>query len=380
MIQVVAGLRVVEAWGTSSKVDDFGRDVYGAVAVDRRQTPYQQLGSIDPRLDPEFGDEWVAHSPAAIGLAVLAYSIDHDVSSAVFYGRFLGFVVFLLGVALSVYQREWWLTVGLGAALATSAFASNFYWNQHGLVIAVLVGFVLLLDNQGRRTAALVLLGLGVAVKPWLAPIAILLPRSRAAWRDLLVVGSVSGLLTVACLPVLGGFHVLMDWLSNALPANMDQWAESAGNRSVVSAFGSGWSQVVYATGLGLLPFVRSYIGRSMWPTLAWLFILTMTPLTWDHFLVDISPLLAFGALAEHHKPRLGPLGILLVSVAPTLGMVAGIPFTQVAYWGFVAAVTLGTVVIALHAYAEFRQRHRPIGRADKGGPLERAARFLEVG
>ncbi|MGA7280200.1 MAG: hypothetical protein WBZ40_00310 [Acidimicrobiia bacterium] len=179
-----------------------------------------------------------------------------------------------------------------GALSLTLGFISDAFWVQGAALLGLALVVALALERGEMRGVALLLLGLLVAWRPWLAPLAVALPNSRSAFRDAVMVWLTAVLATVVVLPVLGGWHVLGSWLFDALPGNLAYYGPYPWNFSVIGRH----LPAVMATGVfGVATLAAGKI-RHMWEPedrllLAVLVIVLFAPLFWAQYWLALSPI-----------------------------------------------------------------------------------------
>jgi hypothetical protein len=302
---------------------DLGRDIVGAEAARAGLTPYQTIGDIT-RAVPGLSvsahslDHWVAHPPFAVAGARL-WSSAFGSSSEPVMGALLwlawGFVVLWLARHVG-RQTSFHHGLAMASVAAMCAGLAPDIWYLHGgaLAAALLVA-VLRLERSRVRWVSLLLLGLVVAWKPWLAPLALFLPNRDEAWRDAAVVGGTAVLATFVGLSFIGGLPVLGDWLRVALPANFGDVREWPLNLSIAGSFVPAAMASVFFAALALGGLVGSRkVPRSAWLLLGVLVIVVASPLVWPQYLLALIPVIVVG-FGQTSYPWL-LLALLLMSSA----------------------------------------------------------------
>ena len=352
----VHGLRASMAFATAEPyVDDFERDLYGAAAVLDGETPYQQLADIDTRLaGSSEGSYWVGHAPLAVAGALGALWLWGDIEGAASASRAVGVGLTTVAVAGAMSLRRKKVLFAVLAVVGSSSFAAAVRWNQHSLMVAAALLLVLKLEKtEGHRWLGLVLMGVLVALKPWLMPIAFCLPSSTSGWRDVLKVSVVAISATLIAASMLGGIAILRDWLVVALPNNIDAYARVAGNRSVIGALHPTLAAMTFALVTVSLPGIRRYLDRSLWPLLAWTVMMTLSPLVWDVYLIDLSALLLYEIVLRPQHMRVEPLLVVGSTILATF-LYFRLALPMVSFVGVVAAQLTASTMIG----ADIARRH----------------------
>jgi hypothetical protein len=310
-------------------ITDLGRDLLGVSALEQGGTPYQQIddliaqyGSPDlPLSGPPRLSGWVVHPPLALaGARVL---LDGYGSGAELVGRRLSAAA-VVGLALAVVvvlrrRKPSWTAPAAIAMLVWVPTLTDIVWIQGNAIAGLGLLAVAVLDGQGRRKTARLILGLLVAWKPWLAVFALALPRSSSVLRDLIVVAGTAGLATVAVLPWVGGFDSLWAWVSEALPGNMVEARTTGSNLSWTSAIGSGTATIVYLGAILAIPIVRRWLPRELWLLLPVWVATAMAPFVWDHYWLALAPvvwLVLSGAQSDQRIPAFGWMCLAVLPVA----------------------------------------------------------------
>ncbi|MGC2240472.1 MAG: hypothetical protein WA726_06505 [Acidimicrobiia bacterium] len=282
-------------------ITDFGRDLLGASAASHGANPYEQIGALAagaPRLSIGTGadDLWVVHSPVALFLAWVWLRLVGPVLAAptadFLQGTAMVALVAGLGYRMSQRASRWHGLLWAGALCLSLGFVSDAFWVQGAALLGLGLVVALALERGGMRGVALVLLGLLVAWRPWLAPLAVALPNSRSAFRDAVTVWLTAVLATLVVLPVLGGWHILGSWLFDALPGNLDYYGPYPWNFSVI---GRHLPAVMATAVFGVATLAAGKI-RHMWEPedrllLAVLVIVLFAPLFWAQYWLALSPI-----------------------------------------------------------------------------------------
>lgn len=86
---------------------------------------------------------------------------------------------------------------------------------------------------------------------------------------------------------------------------------------------------------------------------LAWFAIVTMPELVWDHYIVDVAPLLVLAAFAASNDVRVVARCVVILTSLPVAGLPFGMSIPAVSSWGVVPSqvwvaigLTLGVVSI----------------------------------
>jgi hypothetical protein len=301
-------------------ITDFGRDLLGARAAQLGINPYQTVGDLaaaipDSGIPTEASDLWVAHSPLSIAVArlwltVAGPDLAEDIAEFV---QGLSLVLLLGGVWL-FGARTWshWHGLLLASATAlTLGFRLDAFYIQGASLVALGLFLVLLMERQSWRTGGLLLLGGLVAWRPWLAPMALVLPRSASGTRDGVQVALTATLATLLVLPWIGGWQSVTSWVFEALPANLEfysayEWNMSPSGPFLSAAAGS----VLYLAATLLLPSQRGRWISESWPVLGAAVILALTPLVWSHYWLALTIVLLYLA-----RVRSFPLVVVTVLV-----------------------------------------------------------------
>ena len=303
-----------------SVLNDFDRDLLGAVASQRGESPYQRLGAIDGTLTGPMGDEWVAHTPGMVALARTALSIAGDREGAARLATGVAVALWLAVAAGGVLKRQYWVMGACLAAVATVSFAHSVEWAQHSLAFAAGLTAALWADSAGLRLVARAVLGVLVALKPWLLPLAVCLPNSTSATRDIASIGAIAGVVSVLGSLALGGLDVLFDWAVVASPANIEQYRLGRNSFSLVGGLPAEIAAVASPlASLVVLPRLRTVTSGSIALLGGWLVAVSLSPVVWPHYLVDLSPVLVAAAFHDEWTRGRLPAVILLSTTAPSL-------------------------------------------------------------
>jgi hypothetical protein len=314
---------------------DFGRDLLGADAVRAGLSPYQRVGDLVTELPtwsvmPEAHDYWIAHSPFAIAFAGFWSWIFGTASESVFRVASwfaFGFIVSWMGLfAASRYSRWDGLAIAAAASMSFGLPGEIWYLNGASLAALGLIG-VFVLETAGRRTDALLILGVLVAWRPWLAPVALFLPNRNHLFRDLFVVGLTATILSVVSVGVIGGISVLSDWVQIALPGNFGDVNDWPLNMSLTGSFVTyEWSTAAFAAFSVVVLFISRHVDRGGWWTLGVIAIVVGSPLVWPQHLWNLTPLVVFGMATGPATGVLAMLLLLSTGVAgsnPMVGQIA---------------------------------------------------------
>lgn len=283
-------------------LSDFGRDLIAAQAVIEGLSPYQSLGDILealPHVDVRepFDEGWIAHSPVAIAVARLSYHVAGEsaedwMRTAIMVSGGALILISMLPVAggPSAACR---LTIsgalGLGVGLE-----DDVAWVQGASIVSLLVGISIYSYSRGYPRLSRLVLGICIAWKPWLAPLALFLPGSRHPMKDVVAVGATAAILTVMALPAIGGVGALGDWITAALPANTAQYVQFPWNLSVTGPpLGVGLSTIV---GVVLIVALASRVGTGSHTrtSLGSASMLVFLPLVWTHYWVALHGALSY--------------------------------------------------------------------------------------
>jgi hypothetical protein len=335
---------------------DFGRDLMGADAVRAGLSPYQTVGDLLPHLPqwdllPQANDHWIAHSPFAIALARSWSAVFGSGSEATFglvnWFAF-GFVATWLGMhATQRFGRSGGVAVAAAFAMAYGLAPDIWYLNGASLAALGLV-IVYETERSQRRWISLCLLGVLIAWRPWLAPLALFMPSRRSLPRDLLAVGAVAGAITFASVLWIGGLPVLRDWIFVAMPGNFEHVESWPLNMSILGSLtASRFSTPLFIVLTLAAALLTRRVDRKHWWVMAVITIVVASPLVWPQYWLNLAPLLVLAVpLVSWH----GTLLILLLVSSPIAGLNPRL--TQVLTFG---AVTMGLAAIVN------AQRHRTI-------------------
>ncbi len=318
-------------------ITDFGRDLVGARAVEVGGSPYGSLGdlydrygAVDlPQSGPPRETGWVVHPPVAIAGARLLLTLA-GLEQAELVARRLGAVgVGLLLVALfALFQGTSKTLAGVVAATLVMWVPTftDLLWIQDNGVAGLLLLGVLWLDHVQRRSLALLLLGLLVAWKPWLAVFALGLPRSSSALKDLSAVAVTAIGATLLVLPFVGGWETLRIWVVDALPGNVVEARDTPSNISWTSFLTASAASVLYVIAVVGAALGRRFVDRDLWPLVAGLPAVTVAPFVWDHYWLAIVPAFAWAASAHPERLRSSFQLALGLAVIPVALDVFGLP------------------------------------------------------
>ncbi|HLF41906.1 MAG TPA: hypothetical protein VJA46_00095 [Acidimicrobiia bacterium] len=350
-------------------ITDFGRDLLGARAAQVGVNPYQTVGELslalpDWPVQPEAADLWVAHSPLSLALArgwltVIGSELAESIADFV-QGISL---VILLGWVWIFGNRtgSGWHGLLLASATAlTLGFRLDAFWIQGASFLAMGVALVLLLDQNGRRNIALLILGVLVAWRPWVAPLALFLPGSRSSVKDGAQVALIATIATVLVLPWVGGWEAMTAWVSSALPENLDYYVVHGSNLSFTgSVLPVGIASVLYLAAGVLVASQRTRWPNESWPLLGAVVILTFTPLIWPHYWLALIAVVIW--LAKERSFHWALL-VLLVTAWP-LTEPPGVTSKMMSFLGvLLLAAGLSTRLIPGGASQTIRSQGSPSG------------------
>jgi hypothetical protein len=280
---------------------DLGRDLIGAEASRIGVSPYQTVGDLSAHLpewdvSPHALDHWVAHSPYSIAAArawFLAFGAHSEVVFRIVIWAGLAFTTIWLGFRVAarftVYHG-----IAVGSLVATMVGVAPDIWYLHASSVgaALLIG-VYHLERANRRVAALLLLGLTVAWKPWLAPLALFLPHREKVLHDAAIVGTTAVVANLFGLAWIGGLPVLGDWLFTAYPNNFHDVEHWPLNLSVVGSFiSSTYSTVLFVGVTAIAAGLTRFVPRERWWLLGTLTIVVASPLVWPHYWLNLIPII----------------------------------------------------------------------------------------
>ncbi len=289
-------------------VTDFGRDLVGADLARNGQSPYQEISGLPPTDvvgGVGTGDSWIAHSPLAISmartmLAVFDAKTAETVAKVLGVGVLIGILVWLIWGKGAIGRP--WASAIAGSVALLMGVRSDIFWIQGASIVAMGMVGVLALIHSDRRHIGLVLLGVLVAWRPWLAPLALFLPRGKSALVDVTVVGGVAVTATLAALPAVGGWESLTDWITVALPENLAFYQTYEWNQSVVSPYvppniGTGLYLLVPL----LLARFRRRLDEAVWPLVGALVVVAVSPIVWSQYWLALVPSFIWG---RQHRPE----------------------------------------------------------------------------
>ncbi len=332
LVPALADLAIRGAVYQNVGITDLGRDLLGVSAIEQGGTPYQQIGDLIeqygspdlPLSGPPRLSGWVVHPPLALaGARALAIAFG---SGAELAGRRLGVVaVIALTIATILVLRRRRPSWTIPAALAMLVWVptlTDTIWIQGNAIAGLGLLGVALLDGRGRRIAALIILGLLVAWKPWLAIFALALRRSTSVLKDVAAVGLTAAVATLAILPFVGGFESLWTWIAEAMPGNAEEARTTPSNLSWTSFAGSGLATSIYLGAAIGIPIVRRRLPRQLWPLLPVWVATALAPFVWDHYWLALAPLVWLvmsEAQADLRVPAFGWTSFAVLPVALSL-------------------------------------------------------------
>jgi hypothetical protein len=303
-------------------ITDFGRDLLGARAAQLGVNPYQTVGELatavpDWTVEPGAGDYWIAHSPLSLALARGWLAVfGADLAERIAEGVQHISLVVLLGCLWVFGSRTWSAWHGMLIASATAmtlGFRSDAFWIQGASFAAMGLALVFLLERSGRRNIALVLLGVLIAWRPWLAPMALVLPGSHSSIKDGARVALAASLATLLALPWIGGWGSLSEWLFTALPANLGDYKNYDWNLSVTGpVLPAAMATLLLFGAAAVVATQRSRWPREKWPVLGAVVILALSPLVWAEYWLALVAILAI--LARKQSFQWALLIILLLA------------------------------------------------------------------
>lgn len=285
-------------------VTDLGRDVIGAHGAAAGVAPYQRLGELSSYVPDyievhEASSYPVAHPPLAIAVAwglsaVAGPAIETVVRLMSWFA--LGFVATWLGLFVASRLTAWHGVAVAGGVAMSLGLAPDIWYLNGGAIAATALIAVFELERSRFRLVGLLLLGLLVAWKPWLAPLACFLPHRRRALFDLSVVASIAVTANLIGAMGIGGVTLFFEWVRVAVPLNLAEETKSAWNLSLIGGFiPSRLSGLVFMgaclIGLAATRFVR----RDRWLLLAVVVIAVASPLMWHTYWLTMAPLLVLG-------------------------------------------------------------------------------------
>lgn len=323
-------------------LSDFGRDLLGADAVRIGVSPYQRVGdlvTVVPGWDllPQAYDHWVAHPPFAIAIA-RAWSFVFGVHSESAFRILSWFSFGFVAATLGLYARERYSKLGgfiVAAAVVLAGGLPPDIWYLHGASIAAmgLVG-VMALESGERRWLSLVVLGLLVAWRPWLAPLALFLPHRRRVFTDLFIIGGTAAGATLLAAGWLGGGAVLMDWFREALPGNFADVHWWSLNLSLVgSMVPARISSIVFVVASVAAAFAASFVPRNRWWAVGFVVVCLFSPLVWPQYLLNLMPLMVVGLAGGAFVPLVVVLLLLSVGVSGVSPQVAQLSLILVVFY-----------------------------------------------
>lgn len=268
-----------------------------------------------PRVVATAAGSMVVHPNLNHPAALFAFLPLLAVAPPVAYGLWtlFGLACYALAIALALRElrlapHRWpgVLVVALAAPAPGAAYSLQL--GQWALPLTLPMTVAWLLLRQGRRVVAAALLGLLVALKPFLLPLlALVAPWSGGARRPaasllapLAVAALAAALVSLAVLPVLGA-QVYADWLTVLREVD---WHSHGFNISLAGlasrvaplARGQVWTLTVATVAAGLLALARrpgafiARVDRDFGLLLA--VALLAAPLGWLYYIVLLMPLL----------------------------------------------------------------------------------------
>lgn len=262
--------------------------------------------------------------PAAIALLLPLLALSPAGAFTVWTA--LGFACYLLAAFLVAREvhlplRRWYLPALLALVLTLPGTLSSLQLGQYGLVLALPIVLAWLLLRRGRRLAAGLLLGVLIALKPFLAPLLAVLvvpaqrdPQTSSPLRSSFTPRALGPLLaallgaaglSLAALPLTGA-RAYLDWLATLRRVN---WYTHELNVSLIGLLFRtvhptppswvAWPVALGVTGLGLLALTRAPRAglRRADRDLSLLLVLSLlgSPLGWLYYTPLLLP--AFGTL-----------------------------------------------------------------------------------
>ncbi len=264
-------------------VSDLGRDVIGSRAARNGEIPFAPIGRLDPSVPAEARQWWIPHTPPAVAAAGV---LDRGPFEPDRTARVMT-IMALIGVSLAFAVVGGDSRTGLilgGASLASIAAWTDFMWVQLGTVTALALLATFHLEGRGRRRSAFFVLGVLIAWRPWLAPMAIALPDHRRPWRDLFWVALGGATAAGVALPFTGGFEGFVTWLTVATPANLAQYRQWIGNLSVTRWMPTAVAWFMFGVGFVTVLMSRRTMRRELRLVLAAVVIFTLSLLVWSHY------------------------------------------------------------------------------------------------
>ena len=283
--------------GAPVTISDFGRDLLAVEAIRSGTMPYDQLGNLSRDITSERANDWVAHTPLTLAVVRIFRSLpimQPDPEYAARLAVLTGIGCLTLLMTFQAPRRSQWTFRAIPPImiLSTSATLADLGWVQGSAFAALVASGVLTLELHRLRTAAVIVLGVLVALKPWYFPLVLALPHSKGVWRDASNTAACAVLVTLAALPWVGGINALLVWLRDAIPGN---YVETRPSLSVVSSLDSYVAAVLgYLVACALLVWLKRWASASYWPALAAVVILLFTPLAWNYYWVGLTPLVAY--------------------------------------------------------------------------------------
>jgi hypothetical protein len=300
IMSIVVALLVGPSYETP--VTDFGRDLLGAALAESGDNPYQEIANLSPSAINGFADDagqgttWVAHSPFSLAIALLSLKLLplqylEPVALGVLVAAFILIGIITLRTTRRLPSESSLAIVGASALMM--GVRTDLFWIQGSALVAVGLFAVYRLDIKGQKHLAVFLLGALIAWRPWLAPLALFLPDGTSPWRDAARVGAVAVTLTLISLTFVGGWDSLQQWLTVALPANLEFYRTYEWNLSLIGPYLP--KMLTYAAYTAIILFAahsRVRLPSSTWPLLGALLVLALSPLVWSHYWLALLPCL----------------------------------------------------------------------------------------
>lgn len=355
----LATLALIFAWVTSQEpnfgfpiLTDFARDLMGVDALRVGRSPYARMGELasvlpEWEIAPFFLDHWIAHPPSALALARLMSAAFGDHTETVFKVASLlalGGVLAWIGIH-AARRYSVWFGIAIAASASMSFGLAGEIWFLNGASIAgvALIGFYHL-EQSAYRRLGLVLLGVLIAWRPWLAPLALFLRHRRHLVEDLAWVGGTGAVVTLVATVWLGRIEILRDWIQVALPANVAHAHGWPINMSLLGSFlPAELTSIAFVAVTAVLVFVSRFVDRERWSTLGLLAIVIASPLVWPQYWWNLTPVLVIALSGGPAMP------LLLV----LLGLSAGVAGLS-AFWG---QICLALIIIYLFTATVGREK-----------------------
>ena len=334
-------------------ISDFGRDLVAARAAAEGRNPYSYVARLDPSVQGVPGDWMVGHSPLSVVLAHPAVN-SPDLGSAESKARLVTLLgVWLLGLGLAVmaHRSGWPYPASASVMLlvpATTFAVEDVRWVQGVALAGVLMVLVLGLRERGKTRVGAVLMGTMVAWRPWMAPIALMLPRSHSLRADAGIALGTAVVATAVALQSLGGLPSLEKWIAEVLPDVLTQWRQWRGNGSLTSALPSlGLASAVYIAAILTMIGARFRLSDDLWPLVASVLVLAASPLVWGHYVLGLYPGIIWTLLKRGQSySRVGIFVILGVVAIP--GGIESLAQGSAASESIIAVGIVGTSLVLL--------------------------------